>query len=425
MLQQFQETVDALNASNSQLEKKQVLKEMYEKYPEIKKLFLYTYDYQKNYYVTSSNLEKRQDLGEGNVYGDNIFALLDDLNSRKYTGHTALAKVNGFIHSNNQYKELIYCIIDRNLKTRCNETLINKVIPNCVPTFEIALAEKYDAKRVSENDTWYISRKLDGVRCLLIADPNGNISLFSREGKQFETLDVLAKEAQGLKNIVLDGEVCLMENGVENFQDVMKEIRRKDHTIVNPKYKVFDCIPYEDFRAKHSNLTLTERLELAREAVETPARNAHFELLTQEKFTEKSFSEMRQKVEKYGWEGLILRKDCPYEGKRSYSMLKVKSFFDAEYKVVGVENDVIRIIVDGKEQEVKAVSCLVIHHKGNPVGVGIGLSQEQRLAWFSDPSLIIGKVITVNYFSESLNQDGKYSLRFPSLKIIHGDKREV
>jgi len=35
------------------------------------------------------------------------------------------------------------------------------------------------------------------------------------------------------RDIVLDGEVCLMNNGKEDFKGIMKEIRRKDHTIQN------------------------------------------------------------------------------------------------------------------------------------------------------------------------------------------------
>jgi ATP-dependent DNA ligase len=43
--------------------------------------------------------------------------------------------------------------------------------------------------------------------------------------------------------MVFDGEVCIVdENGVEDFQGIMKEIKRKDHTIKNPKYKVFDYL---------------------------------------------------------------------------------------------------------------------------------------------------------------------------------------
>ena len=38
-------------------------------------------------------------------------------------------------------------------------------------------------------------------------------------------------------------------------------------------------------------------------------------------------------------------------------------------------------------------------------------------------SKILGKTITVQYFEESQNQDGEYSLRFPVLKYIYDEKR--
>ena len=38
---------------------------------------------------------------------------------------------------------------------------------------------------------------------------------------------------------------------------------------------------------------------------------------------------------------------------------------------------------------------------------------------------ILGKIVTIKYFEESQNKAGQYSLRFPVLKIIHGDERTV
>ena len=38
---------------------------------------------------------------------------------------------------------------------------------------------------------------------------------------------------------------------------------------------------------------------------------------------------------------------------------------------------------------------------------------------------ILNKVITVKYFEETQNQSGNYSLRFPTVKVIHGNKRTV
>ena len=36
-----------------------------------------------------------------------------------------------------------------------------------------------------------------------------------------------------------------------------------------------------------------------------------------------------------------------------------------------------------------------------------------------------GKIITISYFEETKNQKGGISLRFPTLKVVHGEKREV
>ena len=69
------------------------------------------------------------------------------------------------------------------------------------------------------------------------------------------------------------------------------------------------------------------------------------------------------------------------------------------------------------------LSQVWIEHKGHKVKVGSGFTQEQRLQ-YTDGS-IVGKVITVQYFEETNNQEGGISLRFPTVKIIHGEKRDM
>ena len=45
-----------------------------------------------------------------------------------------------------------------------------------------------------------------------------------------------------------DGEICLVdEDGNEDFQGVMKQLRRKDHQIKNPAYMVFDMLRNDEF----------------------------------------------------------------------------------------------------------------------------------------------------------------------------------
>ena len=38
---------------------------------------------------------------------------------------------------------------------------------------------------------------------------------------------------------------------------------------------------------------------------------------------------------------------------------------------------------------------------------------------------IVGKIITVQYFEETKNDKGGISLRFPTVKVVHGKERTV
>jgi DNA ligase-1 len=67
----------------------------------------------------------------------------------------------------------------------------------------------------------------------------------------------------------------------------------------------------------------------------------------------------------------------------------------------------------------------MIQHKNNIVRVGSGFTIEQRQEFYQNPKKILGKIITVQYFSESENQDGGISLRFPTFKILHGSIRNI
>ncbi len=69
--------------------------------------------------------------------------------------------------------------------------------------------------------------------------------------------------------------------------------------------------------------------------------------------------------------------------------------------------------------EEEMLSNVVIEHKGCDVGVGSGFDQSERRKYFKNPELIIGKTITVQYFEETLNQDGCHSLRFPVVKHVY------
>ena len=423
-LKSIQDFVTRLKSTNATNDKIDIIKE-YREDQTINEVLKYTYSPFKQYHVTSKNCKKNSDLTK---YGyTNLFCLLRDLNSRLLTGHEAISYVNGYVEANKKYEDLIYCVVDKNLKTRTGVDLINKAIPGCVPTFKVALANSYDKQKGKVNfdiQTWFASHKLDGVRCLAMVDENGQCNFYSRQGKTFDTLDTLRKEIESLEltNVVFDGEVCVVDdNGVEDFQGIMKEIKRKDHTIKNPKYKIFDYLTLEEFDTQTSTRNLSLRLSTCVK----PKLNC-VEMLEQWKVeSDEHLQELAELATKNNWEGLILRKDCEYKGKRSNDLLKVKKFFDEEYVIKSIETSIHRIIVDGLEVEEEMLSNVVIEHKGCDVGVGSGFNQEERRLYFNHPERIIGKTITVQYFEETLNQDGCHSLRFPVVKHIYENGRTV
>ncbi len=427
-LKVLQAFVDEMKA-NSSLNVKKTIINSYGKNSFIKSALVYALDPYKKYYITSKTCKKNVDICDMNKIHDDIFTLLNDLNDRVYTGHDAIAMVNAFILQHKEYEDLIFSIIDRNLEIRASESVINKVIPNLIPTFDVALANKFDPKRVNWDDNWFASRKLDGVRCITIVGLDGEAKCYSRVGNEFETLQVVkdAVKQLGVVGVVFDGEICLMDKeGNEDFQGIMKQIKRKDHTIENPKYVMFDYLTQTEFDAKTSEKPLAERISRFAKLDERIKDQESLSVLEQVVVNDDDhFAALKSKAEKEGHEGVMLRKNVGYEGKRSQNLLKVKKFYDAEYKVESIDFEDHRIIREGREEVVRMMAQAYINHKGHEVKVGSGWNQEQRLKYEANPELIIGKTITVQYFEETKNQQGGLSLRFPTVKHVYENGRNV
>ena len=428
MFYRLDEMVDRVNDTNSKNEKMDIIRE----YPDLKKVLEYTYNPYKKYGVKSSQLQKKSDIiGSWDGY-DNLFEILDDLANRKLTGHDAIGTLNAFIRdTEDNWTYLIHRILDKNLKTRTDAKLINKVWLNLIPQFDVALAQKYEDHNHKidwDNEEWLGSRKLDGVR-VLARKENGNVKFFSRQGNEFTTLDVLRKELEDceIDNFVLDGEMCVMdEDGNEDYKAIVSQIKRKDYTIENPQFIVFDVLTLDEFDSGYSEVTTRERMRLidAFEDCEHITK-LQMELILSEKLAVRKLNDAVDK----GWEGYMIRRaDAPYEGKRTRALLKMKKMHDEEYVVKRIETGPFRMIdkSTGLEKTIETLTNVIIEHKGNEVSVGSGFSLEERSHFYSSPELIIGKEITVQYFELSKDKDGVESLRFPVVKhVFEEGKRTV
>lgn len=117
-----------------------------------------------------------------------------------------------------------------------------------------------------------------------------------------------------------------------------------------------------------------------------------------------------------GGEGVMVNiLDSPYEFKRTYNLMKVKPDHDCDLVVCGYKEG------DGKYTD--QLGALICEYKNNMVDVGSGLSDKQRITFWRRRKQLIGKIVKVKYFEETIT-NGKYSLRFPRFIEIRKDKTE-
>ena len=422
-------TIQNTSGSN---DKKTILKENMS--ATLKMIFEDTYGPQK-YFI--KKFECPRSIGNGTLDDDydTFHIMLGSLACREVTGDEAYRQLQIVVAMYTPQAQEILCrIIDRNLKVGISLDNFLDVVGAKADKFEVALAMNLDkVKGVNPIDgTYYISRKLDGVRCICFVNKVFNdtwIEFKSRQNKTITTLDNLVEPIKEFtKNLgqgcyVLDGEICIMDdNGNENFQGLMQEVTRKGHTIEKPRYNVFDILTLDEFDGKQVSPNFTDRLNLMTNLED----NANVKVLEQERVTSQEiFDKWTTMAQENSWEGCMLRKDAPYKRGRSKDLIKIKKFQDAEYIVEGIIEGTATYN-EGGAKEYPVVAALIITHKGNQVKVGSGLSKEQRIGWLQNPEEIIGKTVTVQYFEETQDSKTKeYSLRFPVLKYVYENGRNI
>ena len=409
----------------------------------IKIIFDDTYNTNRQYYIKKlelSNNNKINQFGELTI-DDNYNEFhegLNKLNNREITGNDASIYIADIINKyNNEDQIILLRILKRNLKIGLSYDSFLDIIGERKSKFEVALAENLNkVKNVNPIDgTYFISRKLDGVRCICYVnkyiDNNGNqnfnIKFISRQNKEFTTLSNLIEpikklmEKVNINEWILDGEICMMDDeGNENFSNLMKEITRKTHTIKNPKYNIFDMMLQTEFDGISKSEKFSDRLTFMNNLEQQP----QVRILEQERVTSQEILDKWINMSKENhWEGCMLRKDVPYKSGRSKDLLKIKDMQDSEYIIKDVITGKMTFNENGNK-EFDVVTALVIEHKGNIVNVGSGLSKEQRLRWFKYPDEIIGKQVTIQYFEETQDSKTKeFSLRFPVLKYVYEENR--
>jgi DNA ligase-1 len=244
----------------------------------------------------------------------------------------------------------------------------------------LLLAESWD--NAADLTDWWMSEKLDGVRAYW----DGK-QFLSRQGNIYHAPDWFV---DGLPSVPLDGELWIDR---KKFQRTVSIVRRQD------KSDLWKEVRFLIFDAPAANGGFEDRLAFLKDALakgtaKFASQHAHERC--------KSLEALRAeltRIEALAGEGLMLRQPgSKYVAGRSSTLLKVKTFHDAEAVVVGLQAGAGR-------HKGRMGALLVRLPDGTDFAIGTGFSDRER----ENPPAI-GATVTFRY--QKLSDAGVP--RFPS-----------
>jgi len=259
-----------------------------------------------------------------------------------------------------------------------------------------------DYSRIKSDD-WplYVQPKLDGVRCLIQYErrtqPREDVVVaYSRTGKEWKNIDHILEELRPFfmkyPNHILDGELYNhdLKNDFEKIISLVRKTKPQYHDRVESEMKVqFHCYDtiMEHWVFEDRNSFIMDELRDNKSIRTVPT------ILVNN--TEEIEAEHEDFLE-LGYEGSIIRKNERYECKRSWTLMKVKDFSDAEATIIGYET--------GKGKRIGTLGKFIMQDDdGNEFGCppGKGYNYKMMEDMLNNIHDYIGERATFTYFERT------------------------
>jgi ATP-dependent DNA ligase len=237
--------------------------------------------------------------------------------------------------------------------------------------------------------------KLDGHRCIAIVK-DSQVSLWSRTRKRItsmphieaEIAEIFKASADGTTyNAILDGELY-NHDFKKDFEKITSAIRKEkpEEGYLNVQYHIYDMDRNGDFEDR--TRTLRGIMTIHED------RNGPFKYLkrvtTQWVENEEQLMEFFEASLVQGYEGAMVRNAAgEYENKRSYNLLKIKEFDDAEFPIIGIE--------EGRGKLAGHAIFICRDGKGKEFSAKMRGDTSKLKEFFDNRSLWDGKMLTVQY----------------------------
>lgn len=269
------------------------------------------------------------------------------------------------------------------------EDVFPKEVTNQNGVIKPMLCKVFDPNdKKNEGKTWYISRKLDGVRCLLYYK-DGVVYTSSRGGQDYNIAATyicsdpfVMQLFESNPNLILDGEIYRYGWMLNKINGLCRlETLHSDHTEL-----VFNCYDIVD-----TNKTFVERLKILKDIESKRTNNSKLVIVEHIKLN--NLSEIDTYHDSFvadGYEGAVIRDaESIYKpGSRGRDWQKIKRFTDDEYTILGLveglrEEDMCFLMMTDQGYEFKA----------KPIG-----TREDKQYYREHINEMIGKQATVKHF---------------------------
>jgi ATP-dependent DNA ligase len=330
-------------------------------------------------------------------------------------------------------------IINRNLRAGFDRSTFNKAFgEDAVKKFEVQLANPYEAQEL--DGEWCVEPKLDGNR---VVGYRGQPT--SRGNKIYPAAQPIFEDLRALpdwfKTNVPDGEM-MGDLGFDKSSGALRRSKDKGRDKANFTYWVFDLFTLAEYDTQ-ATAPLRERKRrlgefFAKYGKDLPnVKPVPWRIIKNP--THKQIMEITEKYVADGFEGIMLKRlDAPATFDRSEDLLKVKLFFEDDFKVVGFyegkgqhKGSLGGLIVEGtikwapsldKKKEVYKIRSECgggFGHKADPNDPTKVLRQD---VWKNQKKWL-GAIVQVQFQEPTKKEkDGFKSLRLPVFMMRRKDK---
>ena len=350
-----------------------------------------------------------------------FFDAADECSTREVTGNAAIGIMHAALECATVKEEKwMRKILKKHLAIGASIKTINKVFPNLIPTFDVALAQKFEKKKIVGKRIC-VEPKLDGIRCFAIVE-NKKVHLYARSGKLITNFnETIGGDLSRLPDGCYDGEIM-----GEDFTALMRQAYRKENVNThNTYFALFDYITTEEWNARASKTSCENRhINLIHAVMPLPSACMDHDLVRSTKYhylrvvnriyanpEYESIKEYHDRFVQEGYEGAMIKDlDAPYKFGRGPGVMKLKAFHDIDLEVVGFK--------EGTGKHLDNLGSILVVHNDVEVNVGSGFSDEMRNEVWHNKDKYLGLVAEIRY--QEITPDG--SLRFPTFVCWRLDK---